>query len=273
MGPSNASVSSTTNGWPARRPTARTSVGSTPGSASRRSNAALGTASRSSTSSTVNPNTRPPPTWSNIVVPPASDSCGADWCSARHPSTTVTSWPRTLTSPATTGGAPGIRVTASRGRISRTLSTSAAQARLPTRKTSSRTVAVSLIGLEEAKILQGVTFSKQSRIGGGGGERGAQVGGPLRAQRELRAGDRMHQREGRRMEQLPRRERLEPLRLRAPRRRDAAAAAEGVFAVAHHRVADVREMHANLVRAAGAERHAYQFGQIPARYDRIHLRR
>src|SRR5258708_6595924 len=268
MGPSSASVSSTTNGWPARRPTARTSVGSTPGSASRRSSAASGTASRSSTSSTVNPNTRPPPTWSSIVVPPASDSCGAAWCNARHPSTTVTIWPRTLTSPATTGGAPGIRVTASRGRISRTLSTSAAQARLPTRKTSSRTAAASLIGLEETKILHGVTFSKQSGISGGGGGGGGEMGGPLRTQGEVHAGNRMRQRQCRRMEQLARCERFEPLRLRAARGRHAAAAAVGVFAIAHHGMPDVREVHPDLVRAAGAERHAHELGQFPARYDR-----
>src|SRR5713226_4961563 len=71
MGPSSASMSSTTKGRPERRPTARTSRGSRPGSASRRSSVSPLTASMSMTSSTVNPIVlRAAPTCSSTVVPP-----------------------------------------------------------------------------------------------------------------------------------------------------------------------------------------------------------
>src|SRR6266702_233989 len=58
---SSASVSRTTKSCPARRPPARTSVGSMPGSACRCSSASPPTESRSTTSSTVNPRTFSPP--------------------------------------------------------------------------------------------------------------------------------------------------------------------------------------------------------------------
>src|SRR5467141_1929043 len=105
---------------------------------------------------------------------------------ARHPSTTVTSVPRTFTSPATTGGAPGIRVVGRRGRISRTWSTSAAHASAPTRNTSKRaeTRLPSVIGCEEAKILQEVALGKQICVSCRCGERGTQVVRPFRRQRE-----------------------------------------------------------------------------------------
>src|SRR5438309_12100781 len=61
MGVRSASISRTTKSWPARRPTARTSVGSTPGSAARRSSAAASGARRSTTASTVKPRTFLPP--------------------------------------------------------------------------------------------------------------------------------------------------------------------------------------------------------------------
>src|SRR5258708_23043153 len=82
---------------------------------------------------------------------------GGAWPSARHPSTTVTRVPRTFTSPATTGGAPGIRVVGRRGRISRTWSTSAAHATAPTRNTSKRadTRLPSVIRCAETNRLQG----------------------------------------------------------------------------------------------------------------------
>src|SRR3989441_170346 len=166
-GVNSASVSRTTKRWPARRPTARTRVGSMPGSACRRSSAPPSTVRRSTTSSTVKPRPlRPPPTSSSTVVPPSEPVGGSGWPSARHPSTTVTRVPRTFTNPATTGGAPGIRVAWSRGRISRTVSASAAQVRRPTRNRSSRTTPASLIRCEEAKILQRVALSKQTRMGG-----------------------------------------------------------------------------------------------------------
>src|SRR5438445_507607 len=180
MGVRSASVSRTTKSWPARRPTARTSVGSTPGSAARRSSAAASAARRSTTSSTVKPRTfLPAPTSRSTVVPPwvPLDAGGSGWRSARQPSTTVTSVPRTLTRPATAGGAPGMRVVASRGRISRTRSASAAHRSPPTRNTSRRTTPASLIRCEEAKILQGVALSKQSRVPRCAGQRGHQVDG------------------------------------------------------------------------------------------------
>src|SRR5439155_27123903 len=205
----------------------------------------------------------PPPTSSSTVVPapPSPPSAEGSACrSARHPSTTVTRVPRTLTTPTTTGGAPGIRVGSSRGRISRTRSASAAQTRPPTRNRSSRTTPASLIRSEEAKILQGVALSKQSRIGSRFSKRRNEIGGPLRAQVERRAAHRMGERQPGRVEQLPRRERLEALG-RLPRsRRDAPAAPEGILPVAYDRMPHVREVHADLVRAAGAERDAQQVG-------------
>src|SRR5258706_15565216 len=48
--------------------------------------------------------------------------------------------------------------------------------------------------------------------------------------------------------------------LRSRRWRDAPAAAERVLAVADDRAADVREVHADLVGAAGAQPHAQQVG-------------
>src|SRR6266702_185515 len=181
-----------------------------PGSACRRSSASPPTERRSTTSSTVKPRTLlPRPTSSTTVVPEPASSGGSGWRSARHPSTTVTSVPRTLTRPATTGGAPGIRVGTSRGRISRTRSASAAQTRAPTRNSSSRTTPASLIRSEEAKILQGVALSKQSRIGGRFGERRHEVARPFGAHHQPRAGHRMDQREHRRVQQLTRGERVQ----------------------------------------------------------------
>src|SRR5690349_4447251 len=247
-----------------------------PGSACRRSSASPLTERRSTTSSTVKPRTRlPPPTSSTTVVPPlpppspppSPGGSGGAWRSARPPSTTVTRVPRTLTNPATTGGAPGIRVGTSRGRISRTRSASAAQTRLPTRNTSSRTTPASLIRSEETKILQGVALSKQSRVGGPLGERWNEVGGPLRAQHQPRAGHRMGQREQSRVQQLPGRERLDPLGSLARRRGHAAAAPGCVLAVADHGMAHVREMHADLVGATGLELHPHQIDVREARHD------
>src|SRR6058998_3877409 len=126
------------------------------------------------------------------VVPASGDGVGerGGRPSARHPSTTVTRVPRTFTSPATTGGAPGIRVVGRRGRISRTWSTSAAHACAPTRNTSNRaeTRLPSVIGCEETKILQGVALGKQICVAGRFGERGTQVLRPFRRQRERDTG-------------------------------------------------------------------------------------
>src|SRR6266436_5840321 len=264
MGVSSASVSRTTKSWPARRPTARTSVGSMPGSACRRSSPSPATETRSTTSSTVKPRTFfPPPTSRSTVVPdtpPPPSAEGSGCRSARHPSTSVTRVPRTLTTPATTGGAPGIRVGSSRGRISRTRSASAAQTRRPTRNKSSRTTPGSLIRSEEAKILQGVALGKQTRICGGFSQRRNEIRGPFGAQVEPRATHRMGEGEPGRVEQLSRRERLETLGRLPLRRRDAAAAPERILPVAHYRVPHVGEMHANLVGAPGAECHAQQLG-------------
>src|SRR5256885_16248187 len=143
---------------------------------------------------------------------------GTGWRGARHPSTTVTGVPAALTSPATGGGAPGIRVVSSRGRISRTRSASAAQTRVPTRNSSRRTTPASLIRCEEAKILQRVALSKQSLIGGGARQCGHEVGGPFRAQIDPRAGDRVVEGEPGGVQQLARRQRFELLR-RPPLRR------------------------------------------------------
>src|SRR5947208_15776988 len=147
------------------------------------------------------------------VVPASGDGVGESGGrpSARHPSTTVTSVPRTFTSPATTGGAPGIRVVGRRGRISRTWSTSAAQANVPTRNTSNRaeTRLPSVIGCEEAKILQGVALGKQICVSGRFGERGTQVVRQFRPERERLARHRMRERQRGGVEHLPRRERLE----------------------------------------------------------------
>src|SRR6266568_1608210 len=235
-----------------------------PGSACRRSSVSPPTDTRSTTSSTVKPRTFfPPPTSRSTVVPeplPPPSAAGSGCRSARHPSTTVTSVPRTLTTPATTGGAPGIRVGSNHGTISRTRSASAAQTRPPTRNSSSRTTPVSLIRSEEAKILQGVALSKQIRIGGRFPQRWNEIGGPFGAQVEPRAAHRMGEREPGRVQQLPRRERLEALGRLPLGRRDAPAAAEGVLPVAHDRVSHVRQMHADLVGAPGAERHAQQVG-------------
>src|SRR5437899_11617887 len=70
------------------------------------------------------------------------------------------------------------------------------------------------------------------------------------------------------MEELSRRERLEPLGLHARRRRDAPAAAEAVLAIPDNRTADVREMHANLMRASGAETNPQQIAVREARDER-----
>src|SRR5438034_351597 len=227
-----------------------------PGSACRRSSVSPPTDTRSTTSSTVKPRSFfPPPTSRSTVVPeplPPPSAAGSGCRSARHPSTTVTRVPRTLTTPATTGGAPGIRVGSNHGTISRTRSASAAQTRPPTRNSSSRTTPVSLIRSEEAKILQGVALSKQIQIGGRFPQGWNEIGGPFGAQVEPRAAHRMGEREPSRVQQLPRRERLEALSRLPLGRRDAPAAAEGVLPVAHDRVSDVRQMHADLVGATGA---------------------
>src|SRR5437763_1331106 len=238
-----------------------------PGSACRRSSASPPTERRSTTSSTVKPRSFfPRPTSGTTVVPGPASPGGSGWRSARHPSTTVTSVPRTLTRPATTGGAPGIRVGVSRGRISRTRSASAAQTRVPTRNSSSRTPPASLIRSEEAKILQGVALSTQSRAVGrlSGGRH--HLARPFRAQDEPRARHRMGQREQGRVQQLPRRERLEALRRLTRRGRHAAAAAERVLAVAHHRMSHMRQMDPDLVSAPGAELDARQVGVGEARH-------
>src|SRR5229473_1870007 len=255
-----------------------------PGSACRRSSPSPPTETRSTTSSTVKPRTFfPAPTSSSTVVPdprppapppsppPSPSGWGSGCRNARHPSTTVTSVPRTLTTPATTGGAPGIRVGSSRGRISRTRSASAAQTRRPTRNKSSRTTPGSLIRSEEPKILQGVALSKQTRIGGRFSQRRNEIGGPFGAQVEPRTTHRMGEGEPGRVEQLSRRERLEALGRLPLRRRDAPAAPERILPVAHHRVPHVGEMHANLVGAPGAEGHAQQLG-LPESRGHAHVR-
>src|SRR5438309_152595 len=267
-GVNSASVSRTTKRLPARRPTARTRVGSMPGSACRRSSAPPSTVRRSTTSSTVKPRTlRPSPTSSSTVVPPSEPWGGSGWPSARHPSTTVTRVPRTFTRPATTGGAPGIRVGSSRGRISRTVSASAAQVRRPTRNRSSRTTPASLIRCEEAKILQQVALSKQTRIRGRFRERRREIGGPFGSQREPRTGYGMVEGERRRVQQLPRSERLEALGGAALGGGDAPAAPERVLAIAHDGMAHVREMHADLMRAPRAEPHPQQIDLREPRDD------
>src|SRR5256886_4764478 len=68
----------------------------------------------------------------------------------------------------------------------------------------------------------------------------------------------MCERQRRGVQQLPRGERLESLRFDARRRRDPAAAAERVLAIPHNRTPDVREMHANLMRASRTEPDAQQ---------------
>ncbi len=70
------------------------------------------------------------------------------------------------------------------------------------------------------------------------------------------------------MQQLARRQRLETLRLVARRWRDAPAAAERVLAVADDRAADVREVHPDLMGAAGAQPHAQQIGVGEPRHER-----
>src|SRR2546427_9963965 len=219
-----------------------------PGSACRRSSVSPPTDTRSTTSSTVKPRTFfPPPTSRSTVVPeplPPPAAAGSGCRSARHPSTTVTRVPRTLTPPATTGGAPGMRVGSNHGTISRTRSASAAQTRPPTRNSSSRTTPVSLIRSEEAKILQGVALSKQIQIGGRFPQGWNEIGGALGAPVEPRAAPPVGGREPGRMQQLPRRERLEALGPLPLGRRDAPAAAEGVLPIAHDPVSPVRPMHA-----------------------------
>src|SRR2546425_9081813 len=240
-----------------------------PGSACRRSTASPPPETRSPTSSTVKPRPFfPPPTPRSTVVPPPSPSAEGSGCrNARHPSTTVTGVPRTLTTPATTGGAPGIRVGSSRGRISRTRSASAAQRRRPTRNKSSRTTPASLIRSEEAKILQRVALSKQSRIGRRLREGRREIAGPSGSQREPRTGHGMVEAERRRVQQLPRSERLDALSGAALGRRDAPAAPERVLAIPHDGMAHVREMHADLVRAPRAEADAQEIDLREARDD------
>src|SRR5438105_9210040 len=269
MGVRSASISRTTKSWPARRPTARTSVGSTPGSAARRSSVAASAARRSTTSSTVKPRTfLPAPTSRSTVVPPwvPLDAGGSGWRSARQPSTTVTSVPRTLTRPATAGGAPGMRVVASRGRISRTRSASAAHRSPPTRNTSRRTTPASLIRCEEAKILQGVALSKQSRVPRCAGQRGHQVGGPFGAHCHRRPGNRMVEREAGGVQQLAGREGFDLLRRPPVRGRHASTATVRVLRIAHHGVTDIRQVHANLMSTPGAERETQQVGLGEARH-------
>src|SRR5579859_1838669 len=70
----------------------------------------------------------------------------------------------------------------------------------------------------------------------------------------------MDERQRRRVQQLPRRETLESLGLDAGGRRDAATPAERVLAIANDRTTDVSEVHANLMRAAGAEPDTQQIG-------------
>src|SRR5260370_25894274 len=232
-----------------------------PGSACRRSSVSPPTERRSTTSSTVKPRTFfPPATSRRIVVAGPASAAGAGWRSARHPSTTVTRVPRTLTRPATTGGAPGIRVGATPGTISRPRSASAAHTRAPTRKTSSRRTPASLIRSEEAKILQGVALSKQTQVAPGFGQRRSEFAGPLRAQHQPCARHRMDQGEQGRMQQLARGERLDALVRAALGRRDATAAAEGVLAVPPDRLPDACAGHADLVGASRAELDAGEVG-------------
>src|SRR5207253_242830 len=201
-------------------------------------------ARRSTTSSTVKPRTfLPAPTSRSTVVPPwvPLDAGGSGWRSARQPSTTVTSVPRTLTRPATAGGAPGMRVVASRGRISRTRSASAAHRSPPTRNTSRRTTPASLIRCEEAKILQGVALSKQSRVPRCAGQRGHQVGGPFGAHCHRRPGNRMVEREAGGVQQLAGREGFDLLRRPPVRGRHASTATVRVLRIAHHGVTDIRQ--------------------------------
>src|SRR5881296_2246305 len=181
-----------------------------------------------------------------VVVPASGDGVGerGGRPSARHPSTTVTSVPRTFTSPATTGGAPGIRVVGRRGRISRTWSTSAAHTNVPTRNTSrrARTKLPSVIGCEEAKILQGVALSKQICVGGRFRQRRTQVIEPFGHHGDRLIGHRMDERQRRRMQQLARRERLESLCFHPRGRGHAPAATERVLAVPDDRATHVRQV-------------------------------
>src|SRR5207245_2011376 len=142
-------------------------------------------ARRSTTSSTVKPRTfLPPPTSSSTVVPwwVPLEAGGSGWRSARQPSTTVISVPRTFTTPATGGGAPGLRGDPTRGTLWR--------------------------------------------------------------------------------------QRFELLRRPPLRRRDAPAAAARVRGVAHHGVADVRQVHPDLMRPPGVEREAQQVGLGETRHHR-----
>ncbi len=189
---------------------------------------------------------------------------GGAWPSARHPVTTVTRLPRTFARPKITGGAPGIRVGKRRGRISRTVAASAAQASVPTRKTSSLTIP-SLIRREEAKILQGVAFSKQIRIATRfrRARRANRSGHSDRTSTGDAAAYRVGERQERRMQRLPRRGGLEPLGGPPEGRRDPARAAEGVVAVPDHGMSHVRQVHPNLMRATRPE-----LGPAAARQDR-----
>src|SRR5690242_8053478 len=231
----------------ARRPTARTTRGSSPGSPSRPSRAEAGTVARSSTLSTASPITLSPTSSTSTLRSSVRDGRSR----RREPSTTVRRSPRTLISPSTASVAPGIRVPRWKGTISLAVSTGTAQVRSPTRKTSRRSGAVSAIVSEEAKIAKALSVSNFRPLPplrlGGQPEGLPEVGGPLAPEPEGLAADGVLEGELGGVQRLPLGGPFEGLGPGPGGAADAPAPPGTVDLVAHDRMADVGHMDPDLV--------------------------
>src|SRR6185437_184172 len=158
-------------------------------------------------------------------------------------SITVTIVPRTLIRPRTYAAAPGRRVASRSGRISRASRTSQPYSVVPTRNSSVGSVSNSGVDSVEAKELERVGVGERDIGTGSRDERVVQLLRQRRSQIDQLPVSRVAEDQPGRVQEVAARWKSHQL----------ARAAAAVRVVAHDRMSDRGEMHANLVRTSGEQ--------------------
>src|SRR3954469_21881176 len=172
--------------------------------------------------------------------------------SKRCPSRTVSRLPRTLTSPSTASGTPGIRVAERRGRISRTIPAGAAQITSPIRKMTAWSAGELAISIEETKIAKGVWTGNQffaTRCN----KCRPQIVGPFGGELKWCSAHRMAECQSSGVQGLPRGGALNQLSQPPGGPRDPPASASAIHRIAQHGVPDMLQMDSDLVGSSGVQ--------------------
>src|SRR3954469_4392174 len=183
--------------------------------------------------------------------------------SKRCPSRTVSRLPRTLTSPSTASGTPGIRVAERRGRISRTIPAGAAQITSPIRKMTAWSAGELAISIEETKIAQGVWAGNQffaTRCN----KCRAEIIGPFRGKLKWCSAHRMAECQSSRVKSLPGCRALHQLSPAPGGSRDSAASATAIHWVAQNRVPNMLQVDPDLVGTSGVQLEPEQVNYVEA---------